>query len=76
VIPNIIEGSTISAAQRKAWARLIQKIYEVDPLTCPKCQGSIRGAGSLSTYDILSAFARRFTAEVDMPRKRATSAPE
>jgi hypothetical protein len=24
------------------WARLIQKIYEVDPLTCPKCQGKMR----------------------------------
>jgi len=23
----------------RTWARLIQKIYEVDPLTCPKCQG-------------------------------------
>jgi hypothetical protein len=23
----------------KNWARLIQKIYEVDPLTCPKCKG-------------------------------------
>jgi len=24
---------------RKSWARLIQKIYQVDPLVCPKCQG-------------------------------------
>jgi hypothetical protein len=24
------------------WARLIQKIYEVDPLTCPKCQGRMK----------------------------------
>jgi hypothetical protein len=24
------------------WARLIQKIYEVDPLTYLKCQGKIR----------------------------------
>jgi hypothetical protein len=23
---------------RKNWARLIQKIYEVDPLVCPKCK--------------------------------------
>jgi hypothetical protein len=23
-------------------ARLIQKIYEVDPLTCPKCQGRMK----------------------------------
>ncbi len=24
------------------WARLIQKIYEVDPLVCPQCQGDMR----------------------------------
>ena len=23
------------------WARLIQKIYEVDPLVCPQCQGDM-----------------------------------
>ncbi|MFP4040391.1 MAG: hypothetical protein ACOCPQ_02325, partial [Desulfosudaceae bacterium] len=27
---------------RKSWARLIQKIYEVDPLLCPKCQGPMK----------------------------------
>ena len=37
-IPNIIEADETSPAKRKAWARLIQKIYEVDPLTCPKCK--------------------------------------
>ncbi len=31
-----------SQAYRKNWAKLIQKIYEVDPLTCPKCQGQMR----------------------------------
>jgi hypothetical protein len=29
-------------AFRKNWARLIQKIYEVDPLVCPKCKRSMR----------------------------------
>ncbi len=24
------------------WARLVQKIYEVDPLICPQCQGDMR----------------------------------
>jgi len=28
--------------QRKAWARLRQKIYEVDPLTCPQCKGTMK----------------------------------
>ncbi len=27
---------------RQNWARLIKKIYEVDPLVCPKCQGVMR----------------------------------
>jgi len=42
IIPCIIEEDGISPEQRKAWARLIQKIYEVDPLTCPKCHGSMK----------------------------------
>lgn len=27
---------------KAAWARLIQKVYEVDPLECPKCGGPMR----------------------------------
>ena len=37
-IPFILEAGVSSKEYRKKWARLIQKIYEVDPLTCPKCQ--------------------------------------
>ena len=50
VIPSILEpvedpdfsGDGSSKAYRKNWARLIQKIYELDPLTCTKCQGKMR----------------------------------
>ena len=38
-IPCILEPEGSSKEYRKNWARLIQKIYEVDRLTCPKCQG-------------------------------------
>ena len=24
-----------------SWARLLQKVYEVDPFVCPKCQGTM-----------------------------------
>jgi len=33
---------TNNKALRKSWARLIQKIYEVDPLICPHCKGTMR----------------------------------
>jgi hypothetical protein len=41
-IPCILEPEGSSKEYRKNWARLIQKIYEADPLTCPKCQGRMK----------------------------------
>ena len=29
-------------ARRRAWARLIRRVYETDPLTCSKCGGAMR----------------------------------
>jgi hypothetical protein len=31
-----------AARVRSTWARLIHKVYEVDPLVCPKCKGPMR----------------------------------
>jgi endogenous inhibitor of DNA gyrase (YacG/DUF329 family) len=41
LIPSILEPDGSSKAFRKNWARLIQKIYEVDPLICAKCKGKM-----------------------------------
>ena len=38
---HIIEDESIGGLN-KSWARLIQKIYEVDPLVCPRCGGKMR----------------------------------
>jgi hypothetical protein len=38
IMPNPMSSSKF----RQNWAHLIQKIYEVDPLVCPKCQGFMR----------------------------------
>ncbi len=41
-VPALIDSDISPWAFRKNWARLIQKIYHVDPLLCPKCFGSMR----------------------------------
>lgn len=41
-VPCIIEPEDNVKVFRKNWARLIQKIYEVGPLVCPKCKGTMR----------------------------------
>ena len=51
---NIIGGSTVWAREfRKNWARLIQKIYEVDPLTCPKCFSKMRVISVIEDEEII-----------------------
>jgi hypothetical protein len=30
-----------SKLRKQNWARLLQKVYEVDPFVCPKCQGTM-----------------------------------
>ncbi|MDP7237331.1 MAG: hypothetical protein QGI34_11420 [Candidatus Latescibacteria bacterium] len=40
-IPCILEPELTDKAFRRNRARLIQKIYEIDPLLCPKCFGPI-----------------------------------
>ena len=43
--PGIIEGAPehvdpeLSCAAKAAWARLIEKVYEIDPKPCPRCGG-------------------------------------
>ena len=41
-VPALIESEASSKEFRKNWARLIQIVYDVDPLLCPKCLGSMR----------------------------------
>jgi len=35
--PEDSKETQSSRASRQSWAKLIQKVYEVDPLICPKC---------------------------------------
>ncbi|MBK8538622.1 MAG: transposase [Ardenticatenia bacterium] len=37
-----VEPANVSRADARRWAVLIRRIYEVDPLVCPKCGGTMR----------------------------------
>ena len=47
LVAHIIEPEENSKEYRKNWARLIQKVYEIDPLICPECQGTMKVIGSI-----------------------------
>jgi len=41
-VPALIDSDLSAKEFRRNWARLIQKVYEIDPLICPKCEGEMR----------------------------------
>ncbi|HEA65720.1 MAG TPA: hypothetical protein ENI07_02695 [Desulfobacterales bacterium] len=52
-IPCILEPALTDKAFRRNWARLIQKIYEVDPLVCPRCSGAMRVMAFIEDPDVI-----------------------
>ncbi|MFC2173387.1 hypothetical protein ACFLU6_12250 [Acidobacteriota bacterium] len=40
-------------ATRRNWARLIKKIYEVDPLVCPDCGGNLKAIALVDDPDVI-----------------------
>jgi hypothetical protein len=40
--PSEQPNTEFVARAKATWARLIRKIYEADPLECPKCKGPMR----------------------------------
>jgi hypothetical protein len=53
VLPCILETQGDEKTFRRNWARLIQKIYEVVPLVCPKCQGTMRIISSIEDQAVI-----------------------
>jgi len=49
----VIEGEEYNKGANKSWARLIKKIYEVDPLVCPKCGGNMRIIAFIEDYKVV-----------------------
>ena len=41
-LPTSIDESPVDARRKASWARLIQKVYQVDPLECLNCGAMMR----------------------------------
>jgi hypothetical protein len=52
-VPALIDSDISPKAFRKNWARLIQKIYNVDPLLCSKCSGSMKIISFIEDSEII-----------------------
>jgi len=51
--PFIIVEEECPRVPRRGWAEMIRKVYEVNPLTCPKCQAEMRIIAFLTDYAVV-----------------------
>ncbi len=50
--PPIIEDE-VSFTPSRGWAEMIKKVYEIDPLICPKCGGQMRIVSFIKDYKVI-----------------------
>jgi hypothetical protein len=79
-VPALMEPEVSSKELRRSWARLIQKIYNVDPLICPKCQGKMKIIAFIEAGDVIEKILRHLglweTHNHDPPVPNPTYIPE
>jgi hypothetical protein len=75
--PALIDSDISRKAFRKNWARLIQKVYNIDPLLCPKCSGSMKIISFIDDSEIIIKILKHLDLwEVrQRPPPRANSPP-
>jgi hypothetical protein len=75
----LVDSAISSTAFRRNWARLIQKIYEIDPLLCPKCQGAMKVIAFIEDDKIIKKILKhlglRQTRNHDPPQLDNTHTP-
>ncbi len=67
----ILESDKSSRAYRRTWARLIHKIYEADPLTCPKCRGTVRIVSFIEAREVIKTILKHLRLWLAKPRPTA-----
>lgn len=78
-VPALMDAGVSRKGFRKNWARLVQKIYEVDPLICPKCQGKMKIIAIIDQYYLIKKILKYlglWLRNHDPPKKKTKHIPE
>ena len=79
MIPSILEPDGSSKEYRGNWARLIQKIYEADPLVCPRCSGKMKVIGVIEDKEVIKKILKHlglWDIKARPPPKATTTLPD
>ena len=63
------------AALRRGWARLIRRVYEVDPLVCPRCRGVMRVVAFITEPRVIRRILDHLAAPTPTPSQGRAPPP-
>jgi hypothetical protein len=58
-LPLRMNEEELSPIPAKGWAEMIRKVYEVDPMVCPRCGGKMRVIAFLTDYAVVDRIINR-----------------
>jgi hypothetical protein len=59
------DQSPDARALRRRWAEMIKRVYEVDPLVCPRCHGEMRIVAFIIDHQVVDRILRHLAARGD-----------
>ena len=65
--PRLIDEPTVNARRNANWARLIQKVCEVDPLECPNCGHTMRIIALIEDADVVERILKHLKVWKPLP---------
>ena len=68
-------GEEFARGRRRAWARLIKKVYEADPLVCPRCSGPVKIISLIGDAPVIEKILRHLKLW-DRPERPPPPTPE
>lgn len=79
--PAMIEDGSADAARapaavRRAWAAMIRRVYEVDPLVCPRCSGEMEIVSFIEDEDVIFAILKHLGLLAGVPDAAERAPPE
>jgi hypothetical protein len=55
---------------RRAWAQLIKRIYEVDPLLCPTCGAEMKIIGFVTVHEVVTKILKHLRQKAETEKSR------
>ena len=72
----VIDERPVDTRRKASWARLIQKVYEVDPLKCTRCGGNMRIIALIDDVDVIERILKQLKVWYPRPDTLTPTGPD